>query len=102
MVFTTGIFPNHGRNAAISETHMFSDRTINQFQVGFNPIFSFILPYGNASCESAKLGIQGVNLASACDSYAEVPSTLNQSTKFCMSGGLTPTTVLISSTRTSH
>jgi hypothetical protein len=83
-------------------THIFSDRTINQFQVGFNPIFSFILPYGNATCESAKLGVQGVNLASACDSYPGVPATLNQSTNFCVNRGLTSTTVLISSTRTSH
>ena len=27
------------------------------------------MPYGNATCESAKLGIQGVICASACDSY---------------------------------
>jgi hypothetical protein len=26
------------------ETHVLSDRTINQFQVGFNPVFNFILP----------------------------------------------------------
>ena len=58
---------NHGRNAAISETHIFSDRTINQFQVGFNRIFNYILSYGNATCESAKLGIQGANLGSSCD-----------------------------------
>jgi hypothetical protein len=38
------------------------NRTINQFQVGFNPIFSFILPYGDATCESAKLGIAGSKL----------------------------------------
>ncbi len=30
---------NHGRNVAISETHIFSDRTINQFQVGYQPNF---------------------------------------------------------------
>src|SRR6202007_915019 len=27
---------NHGRNVAISETHVFSDRTINQFNAGYN------------------------------------------------------------------
>ncbi|MGB8580897.1 MAG: carboxypeptidase-like regulatory domain-containing protein, partial [Candidatus Sulfotelmatobacter sp.] len=82
---------NHGRNAAISETHIFSDRTINQFQVGFNRIFNSILSYGNATCESAKLGIQGANLGAACDSLTGLPASLNQSTKFCLSCGLTST-----------
>jgi len=82
---------NHGRNVAVSETHIFSDRTINQFQVGFNRIFNYILSYGNATCESAKLGIQGANLGAACDSLTGLPANLNQSTKFCMSCGLTST-----------
>ncbi|MGB8987101.1 MAG: carboxypeptidase-like regulatory domain-containing protein [Candidatus Sulfotelmatobacter sp.] len=82
---------NHGRNVAVSETHIFSDRTINQFQVGFNRIFNYILSYGNASCESAKLGIQGANLGSSCDSLTGLPASLNQSTKVCMSCGLTST-----------
>jgi len=30
---------NHGRNVAISETHIFSDRNVNQFTAGFNRIF---------------------------------------------------------------
>ncbi len=82
---------NHGRNVSISETHVFSGRTINQFQVGFNRIFNYILSFGNASCESAKLGIQGADLGSACDSLTGLPPSLNQSTKFCMSCGLTST-----------
>ncbi|HEY6767306.1 MAG TPA: carboxypeptidase-like regulatory domain-containing protein [Candidatus Sulfotelmatobacter sp.] len=82
---------NHGRNVAVAETHIFSGRTINQFQVGFNRIFNFILSFGNHSCESAKLGIQGANLASACDSLTGLPASLNQSTKFCVSCGLTST-----------
>ncbi len=82
---------NHGRNVAISETHIFSERTINQVQVGYNRIFNYILSFGNASCESAKLGIQGADLGSACDSYTGLPSSLNQSSKFCMSCGLTST-----------
>ncbi|MGA9507094.1 MAG: carboxypeptidase-like regulatory domain-containing protein [Candidatus Sulfotelmatobacter sp.] len=82
---------NHGRNVAVSETHIFSDRTINQFQVGFNRIFNYILSYGNATCESAKLGIQGANLGSSCDNLTGLPASLNQSTKVCMSCGLTST-----------
>ncbi|MGC2646581.1 MAG: carboxypeptidase-like regulatory domain-containing protein, partial [Candidatus Sulfotelmatobacter sp.] len=82
---------NHGRNVAVSETHIFSDRTINQFQVGFNRIFNYILSYGNATCESAKLGIQGADLGSACDSLTGLPASLNQSTKVCMSCGFTST-----------
>ncbi|MGB8063346.1 MAG: TonB-dependent receptor [Candidatus Sulfotelmatobacter sp.] len=82
---------NHGRNVAISETHVFSDRTINQIQFGFNRIFNYILSYGNASCAGAKLGIQGSNLGSACDSYTGLPASLNQSSKFCMSCGFPST-----------
>ena len=82
---------NHGRNVAVSETHIFSDRTINQVQFGFNRIFNYILSYGNASCESAKLGIQGADLGGPCDSYTGLPSSLNQSSKVCMSCGLTST-----------
>ncbi|MGA7593274.1 MAG: hypothetical protein WBW02_22395, partial [Candidatus Sulfotelmatobacter sp.] len=82
---------NHGRNVAISETHIFSDRTINQFQVGYNRIFNYILSFGNGTCESAKLGIQGADLGAACDSLTGLPASLNQSTKVCMSCGLTST-----------
>jgi hypothetical protein len=82
---------NHGRNVAISETHIFSDRTINQFQVGFNRIFNYILSYGNGTCEGAKLGIQGSDLGAACDSLTGLPASLNQSSKVCMSCGFTST-----------
>ena len=34
---------NRGRNVAMSETHIFSDRNINQFTAGFNRIFNHIL-----------------------------------------------------------
>ena len=82
---------NHGRNAAISETHIFSDRTINQASVGFNRIFNHILSFGDRSCESAVLGIQGANLASHCDSLTGYSPSLNQSTKDCISCGLAST-----------
>jgi len=82
---------NHGRNVAVSETHIFSDRTINQISAGFNRIFNVILSFGNGSCQSAKFGIPGANLASQCDSYTGLPPSLSQSTQFCMSCGLTST-----------
>src|SRR5437016_9947887 len=42
---------NHGRNVAVSETHVFSANTINQFSVGFNRIFNHILSFGDRTCE---------------------------------------------------
>jgi hypothetical protein len=89
---TTESLTNHGRNVAVSETHVFSDRTINQASVGFNRIFNHILPfgvYGGRACTAAKLGIQGADLASQCDSITGYPASLNQTTLDCMSCGLT-------------
>jgi hypothetical protein len=82
---------NHGRNVAISETHMFSDRTINQFNAGFNRIFNHIKSFGDSTCEAAALGIQGADLASKCDSITGYPASLNQSTQDCVSCGLSST-----------
>src|SRR5438552_7786408 len=80
---------NHGRNVAISETHVFSDRSINQFNVGFNRIFNHIRSFGDGTCEAAKLGIQGADLNSKCPG-APV-GVITQSTKDCMSCGLSST-----------
>ncbi|MGC1725955.1 MAG: carboxypeptidase regulatory-like domain-containing protein [Candidatus Acidiferrales bacterium] len=55
-------FVNHGRNAVISETHVFSPNTVNQITGGYNRIFDYISSQGTGSCESAKLGIIGANL----------------------------------------
>ena len=79
---------NHGRNAVISETHIVSPNNINQFSFGFNRIFNHILSIGTGTCEAAKLGIQGADLGSACDSITGYPASLNQSTKDCISCGL--------------
>jgi Carboxypeptidase regulatory-like domain len=86
-------FANHGRNVALSETHVFSDRTINQISGGFNRIFNHITGIAAGSCLSAKIGIQGANLSSACDSITGYPPSLNQSTKDCESCGLSSTIV---------
>ena len=53
---------DHGRNAALSETHIFSPNSINEVTGGFNRIFNHILSYGSGSCEAQKLGIPGANL----------------------------------------
>jgi hypothetical protein len=53
---------NHSRNAAISETHLFSPRTVNQLSFGFNRIFDYITSQGTGSNASAALGIPGANI----------------------------------------
>ncbi|MGH9545103.1 MAG: hypothetical protein ACRD23_07790, partial [Terriglobales bacterium] len=79
---------NHGRNLAISENHVLSDRTINQFSAGFNRIFNHISSFGDGTCESANIGILGANLNSKC---AGAPPGLSQSTTDCVSCGLSST-----------
>ena len=78
---------NHGRNIAISETHIFSDHNINQFNAGYNRIFNVITSQGDGSCASAKIGtgIPGANINSKCPG---APAGLSQSSKFCVSCGL--------------
>lgn len=53
---------NHARNAAISETHLFSPTTVNQMSFGFNRIFDYITSQGTGSCIGAAFGIPGANL----------------------------------------
>lgn len=55
---------NHGRNAVISETHVFSPNTVNQITGGYNRIFDYISSQGTGTCESQIIGggIPGANL----------------------------------------
>jgi hypothetical protein len=53
---------NHGRNIALSETHVFSPSTVNQVSGGYNRIFNYITSQGTGSCKAAQLGIPGGNL----------------------------------------
>jgi hypothetical protein len=53
---------NHGRNAALSETHVFSPNTVNQISGGYNRIFDYITSQGTGSCFAQTLGIPGANL----------------------------------------
>ena len=80
---------NHGRNVAISETHVFSGNLINQVNVGFNRIFNHILSFGTGTCEAALIGIPGADLGSKCDSITGYPASLNQSNKDCIGCGMT-------------
>ena len=85
---------NHGRNVAISETHIFTPNTINQFNVGFNRIFNHILSFGDRSCQAAKFGIPNADLDSSCSGFpGGAPTGLSQSTSDCVSCGLTATSV---------
>jgi Carboxypeptidase regulatory-like domain len=80
---------NHGRNLAVSETHIFSGNTFNQFTAGFNRIFNHILSFGTGTCEAATIGIPGADLGAKCDSITGYPASLNQSSKDCISCGMT-------------
>jgi hypothetical protein len=53
---------NHGRNAAIGESHIFSAKTLNQASFGYDRIFDYIASAGNYTCESAILGIPHADL----------------------------------------
>ncbi len=56
---------NHGRNASLSETHIFSSNVINQFSFGYDRIFNHIRSFGSGTCISQQLGIQNANIG--CD-----------------------------------
>jgi hypothetical protein len=80
---------NHGRNAVVTETHLFSPNTINQASFGFSRIFNHILSFGTGSCAAAVIGIPGANLGSKCDGLTGYPASLNQSNKDCIGCGMT-------------
>ena len=80
---------NHGRNAVVTETHVFSPNLINQATAGYSRIFNHILSFGTGTCEAARLGILGADLASSCDSITGYPASLNQSPQECESCGMT-------------
>lgn len=80
---------NHGRNAVVTETHVFSANMINQATAGYSRIFNHILSFGTGSCEAALLGIPGTDLASSCDFATGYPASLNQAPQECESCGMT-------------
>jgi hypothetical protein len=81
---------NHGRNVAVSETHIFSSNTVNQISGGFNRIFNFIKSYGYGTCEANNvIGIPNANLDAACNPGGQIPGISDQSPGICLSCGLT-------------
>ncbi len=79
---------NHGRNAVVSETHIFSANNINQISFGFNRIFNHIKSFGDQTCEAANLGILGADINQKCPN---APAGWSQSSSDCMSCGMTAT-----------
>jgi carboxypeptidase family protein len=59
---STTSLTDHGRNAVLSETHIFSPSSINKATLGFNRVFNHILSFGSGSCEAQKLGIPNADL----------------------------------------
>jgi hypothetical protein len=63
---------NHARNAAISETHIFSPALVNQFSAGFNRIFDYITSQGTGSFAAQSLGIPGADLGGGSSGLTSV------------------------------
>jgi hypothetical protein len=55
-------FKTNAKNIALSQTHIFTGNTINQFTAGYNRVFNYITSFGYKSNKSAELGIPGANL----------------------------------------
>jgi hypothetical protein len=79
---------NHARNIAIGESHIFSARTLNQFNIGFNRIFDYIASQDNTTCAGAAIGIPNADLG--CGSGAPGASNCTGDIYSC---GLTSTIV---------
>jgi hypothetical protein len=56
------VLEDHGRNAALSETHVFSSSKVNQASIGYNRIFNHILSYGDGTNWNDQLGIPNANV----------------------------------------
>jgi hypothetical protein len=63
---------NHARNAALSETHIFSPTMVNQFSAGFNRIFDYITSQGTGSFAARALGIPGADLGGGSSGLTSV------------------------------
>lgn len=58
--FGSGTFLNHARGAVLSETHIFTPRTINEFRAGFTRLRAERLQFSSTSNLAAQVGISGV------------------------------------------
>ncbi len=59
---------DHGRNAALAETHIFSATSVNQFTLGYSRIFNHIRSYGDGTDWSNIFGVPGANTGSYLNS----------------------------------
>jgi Carboxypeptidase regulatory-like domain len=59
---------DHGRNLALSETHIFSASGVNQLTLGYNRIFNHIRSFGDGTDWSNIFGIPGANTGSYLNS----------------------------------
>ena len=59
---STTNFRTRARNIALSETHIFTSRILNQFAVGFNRDFNTIHALGYGTTAASDIGITGANL----------------------------------------
>ncbi len=59
---------DHGRNLALSETHIFSATAVNQLTLGYNRIFNHITSFGDGTNWSNFFGIPGANTGSNLNS----------------------------------
>ncbi len=59
---STTNFRTRARNFALSETHVFSSRVVNQAAAGCNRDFNVIRGFGYGTSKAASLGITGANL----------------------------------------
>ena len=58
--FSSGNFLNRPRNIVLSETHIFTPRTVNEFRVGYSRNRSERLQFDSTEDLSAQLGIPGI------------------------------------------
>ncbi len=65
---STTSFTTHARNMAISETHIFSPRIVNQIAAGYNRDFNYIRGIGYGTSAAQQIGITGANLGDAATS----------------------------------
>jgi hypothetical protein len=60
--YSTVDYLTSARNIAISETHIFSPRFVNQLTAGYNQVFNYMTPIGTGQNLSQAFGIPGANL----------------------------------------
>jgi hypothetical protein len=84
---STTSLTDHGRNAALGWTHVFSPNTLNKATLGYNRIFNHILSYGYGSCEAEKLGIPNANLNCNPQGQCSAGGVSCGLTSFLLTGG---------------